>query len=158
MAKKKVPVKKVKPTAKKPVAKPAKKAPPKKVAPKGKAAPAKVSAKAATKSAAAKATPAKAPPPKLTFPPEVSLGRPLVTQEEKLYMLFHDDYEARQVFEFLRVQTVADLVQLSQEEIIKVLTAPVRRTIQRIRQRLAEKNRSLVGDEDFTRQHKSKLF
>lgn len=155
MAKKKVPVKKVKPTAKKAAPK---KAPAKKTAPaKSKAAPAKSAKSAPTKSGSAKAAPP-APPPKPTMPPEASLGRPLVTQEEKLYMLFHDDYEARQVFEFLRVETVADLVQLSQEEIIKVLTAPVRRTVQRIRQRLAEKNRSLMGDEDFTRQHKSKLF
>ncbi|WP_254507630.1 hypothetical protein [Anatilimnocola floriformis] len=155
MAKKKVPVKKVKPTAKKPAAaksvatKPTKKSPPKKAAAKG---------KATTAKAAAKATPTKsAASPKSSSPPEVTLGRPLVTQEEKLYMLFHDDYEARQVFEFLRVDTVADLVRLSQEEIVKVLTAPVRRTVQRIRQRLAEKNRSLQGDEDFTRQHKAKL-
>src|SRR4051812_25347030 len=40
---------------------------------------------------------------------EPSLGRPLVTQEEKLYMLFHDDYQSRQVFEFLRVDTIKDL-------------------------------------------------
>lgn len=72
-------------------------------------------------------------------------------------MLFHEDYEARQVFEFLRVETVGDLIQISAEEIIRVLTAPVRRTISRIRQRLAEKNRSLQGDEEFTRQHQAKL-
>src|SRR5688572_20919736 len=32
---------------------------------------------------------------------KISLGRPTVTAEEKLFMLFHEDYEARQVFEFL---------------------------------------------------------
>lgn len=88
---------------------------------------------------------------------EPSLGRPLVTAEEKLYMLFREDYEARQVFEFLRVESVGDLVKLSAEEIVRVLTAPVRRTINRIRQRLAEKNRSLQGDEAYTREHQAKL-
>jgi hypothetical protein len=142
MAKKKVAVKKVKPPAKA-----AKKAPTSKKT-------AKSSKKTPTKSKAkASASPARKP----AEPDATSLGRPLVTQEEKLYMLFHDDYEARQVFEFLRVETVADLEKLSPDEIVKVLTAPVRRTIQRIRQRLAEKNRSLQGDEEFTRQHKARL-
>jgi hypothetical protein len=149
MAKKKVAVKKVKPT-KRPAAKQTK--PAAKSA--GKSKPA---AKAAAKSkASAKTKPAaKTTAPKV--PPSESLGRPLVTQEEKLYMLFHEDYEARQVFEFLRVETVGDLIQLSAEEIVRVLTAPVRRTINRIRQRLAEKNRSLQGDEEFTRQHQAKI-
>ena len=38
-----------------------------------------------------------------------AIGRVLVTQEEKLYMLFKEDYHARQIFEFLRVETVKDL-------------------------------------------------
>lgn len=159
MAKKKLVLKKVKPPKKapKPAAKTARP-----VKPAAKAA-AKKPAKPGAKPAAKPASPAaKAPPPKSASAPATpndgSLGRPLVTQEEKLYMLFHDDYEARQVFEFLQVDTVADLVKLSPDEIVKVLTAPVRRTIQRIRQRLAEKNRSLLGDEDFTRQHKARLF
>ena len=44
-------------------------------------------------------------------------GVSLVTQEEKLYMLFHDDYQSRQVFEFLRVETVKELEQFSQQQI-----------------------------------------
>ena len=145
MAKKKVTLKKVKPPAKS-VKKAGKTAKP--AAKKPLARP--------TKKASAKPAPA-APAKKAAPPDEPPLGRPLVTQEEKLYMLFHEDYEARQVFEFLRVETVADLEKLSPDDIIKVLTAPVRRTVQRIRQRLAEKNRSLLGDEEFTRQHKAKI-
>ena len=152
MAKKKVPVKKVKPTAKKPAAKTVvKKTPPAKGKP-VKAVPAKKTTPAAKPTAVRKASPSKK-----AVDSDASLGRPLVTVEEKLYMLFHEDYEARQVFEFLRVETVGDLIQISAEEIIRVLTAPVRRTISRIRQRLAEKNRSLQGDEEFTRQHQAKL-
>lgn len=153
MAKKKVPVKKVKPTAKKPAAKTAaaKKPAPAKGKP-VKAAPAKKTASTAKPTAVRNASPSKK-----AVDSDASLGRPLVTVDEKLYMLFHEDYEARQVFEFLRVETVGDLIQISAEEIIRVLTAPVRRTISRIRQRLAEKNRSLQGDEEFTRQHQAKL-
>src|SRR5438045_1792606 len=55
--------------------------------------------KRAAKKGAAKKRPAKT----------ISLGRPTVTAEEKLFMLFHEDYEARQVFEFLRAETVGDL-------------------------------------------------
>src|SRR5687768_3098667 len=42
---------------------------------------------------------------------EPSIGRALVSADEKLYMLFKEDYHARQVFEFLRVETVRDLEQ-----------------------------------------------
>lgn len=81
--------------------------------------------------------------------PEVSLGRPLVTQEEKLYMLFHEDYLARQVFEFLRVETIKELEQFSQQQIIHMMTKPLRTTVDRIRQRLAQFKRSLKDDEQF---------
>lgn len=84
-----------------------------------------------------------------TSTPDVSLGRPLITQEEKLYMLFHDDYHSRQVFEFLRVQTVRDLEQFSPQQIIHVLSKPIRMTVDRIRQRLAKYKRSLRDDEQF---------
>jgi hypothetical protein len=80
---------------------------------------------------------------------EVTLGRPLVTQEEKLYMLFHDDYQARQVFEFLRVETVKELEQFSQQQIVHMMSKPLRMTVDRIRQRLAQFKRSLKDDEQF---------
>ncbi|MBS0205304.1 MAG: hypothetical protein JSS49_20565 [Planctomycetes bacterium] len=88
--------------------------------------------------------------------PEVSLGRPLVTQEEKLYMLFHNDYHARQVFEFLRVETVKELEQYSPQQIIHLLSKPIRTTVDRIRQRLAELKRSLREDESFAAAHQPK--
>ena len=114
---------------------------------------------AAAKNASVKGT-ASAPvkvPEKPTVPtkaapisaPEVSLGRPLITQEEKLYMLFHDDYHSRQVFEFLRVQTVCDLEQFTPHQIIHLLSKPIRTTVDRIRQRLAKYKRSLRDDEQF---------
>lgn len=119
--------------------------------PKKTAAVAKTSQKpqaAAAKKKTAVASPPAAAPEKVEKP-EISLGRPLVTQEEKLYMLFHEDYLARQVFEFLRVETVKELEQFSQQQIIHMMTKPLRTTVDRIRQRLAQFKRSLKDDEQF---------
>jgi hypothetical protein len=82
-----------------------------------------------------------------------SLGRPLVRAEEKLYMLFKDDYHARQIFEFLRVETVGDLEHFSPQQIIQILSAPLRKTVERIRDRLAENKRSLRDDAEYARSH-----
>lgn len=86
---------------------------------------------------------------------KISLGRPTVTAEEKLFMLFHGDYEARQVFEFLRAETVGELEQFTPQEIIHRLSRPIRETVERIRTALAQKNRCLAGDEEFAAAHKS---
>jgi hypothetical protein len=86
---------------------------------------------------------------------EPSLGRPLVRIEEKLYLLFKEDYEARQIFEFLRVETVGDLEKFSAQQIIQILSTPVRRTVERIRERLAENKRSLRDDASFAREYLS---
>jgi len=92
--------------------------------------------------------------PKKKKAKKISLGRPTVTAEEKLFMLFHEDYEARQVFEFLRAETVADLEQHSPQDIIHRLSRPIRETVDRIRRKLAERNRCLTGDEQFAVEHK----
>jgi hypothetical protein len=83
-----------------------------------------------------------------------SIGRVLVSQEEKLYMLFHEDFHARQIFEFLRAETVKDLEQFTPQQIVKLLSQPIQQTVQRIRRRLAEKNRHLAGDEAFVVEYK----
>jgi len=85
---------------------------------------------------------------------EDAIGRALVTQEEKLYMLFHEDYHARQIFEFLRVETVKDLEQFSPQQIVKLLSQPIQQTVLRIRRKLAEKNRHLADDADFVVEYK----
>jgi hypothetical protein len=72
-----------------------------------------------------------------------------VTAEEKLYLLFKEDYEARQVFAYLRVETVGELEAHSPTAIIDILTRPLQATVERIRRRLAEKNRCLAGDDAF---------
>jgi hypothetical protein len=89
-------------------------------------------------------------------PRKISLGRPTVTAEEKLFMLFHEDYEARQVFQFLRAESVGDLERFTPLEIVHRLSRPIRETVDRIRRKLAERNRCLAGDEGFAAEHKEK--
>jgi len=106
-----------------------------------------------TKKSAAKKS-AKKPSAKKKAPKKISLGRPTITAEEKLFMLFHDDYHARQIFEFLRAETVGDLEQFSPQDIIHKLSRPIRETVDRIRIKLAERNRCLAGDAEFASEHK----
>jgi|SRR5579872_6843547 len=86
---------------------------------------------------------------------DASLGRPKVTGDELLYLLFKEDYHARQIFEFLRVRTVKELEEFSPGEILRRLSNPIKATVDRIRSSLAERNRCLVGDEEFAREYKS---
>lgn len=105
-------------------------------------------AKRATKTAskAKKKAPAKKAAAKAKKKP---LPRPTITGEEKLFLLFKEDYHARQIFDFLRVETVHELEQFTSDEIFKRLTRPMSESVERIRRRLAEKNRFLSGDEEF---------
>ncbi len=83
-----------------------------------------------------------------------SLGRPKVTGEEDLDMLFKEDFHARQIFKFLNVVTVKQLEQFSAGEILRRLSRPIKETVERIRRSLAERNRCLAGDEEFALEHK----
>ena len=108
--------------------------------------------------AAKKAKKARSKPASVTVAAEAdahSLGRPKVTQDEKLYMLFKEDYHARQIFDFLRVATVKELEQFGPGDILRRLSEPIRQTVDRIRKKLAEKNRSLAGDEEFAKKYKA---
>ena len=148
--KKKAAPKKKKAAKKKSVKKPAKK----KAVKKKKAAakkPAKKK-KVAKKKAAPKKKAAKKATTKTTSKP--SLGRPKVTGDEKLFLLFRENYHARQIFDFLRVNTVKELEEYSPEQIIRLLTKPVRQTVDSIRRGLAEKNRCLKDDQEFVTRFK----
>lgn len=128
----------------------------KKKTPAKKTKPAKPATKARKGNAAAKkSTVAKKPTVRKALnDPEVSLGRPLVTQEEKLYMLFKDDYHARQIFEFLRVNTLKELEEFSPQQIVRRVSKPVFDTVDRIRQTLAEMKRSLRDDEAYAKEYR----
>lgn len=102
--------------------------------------PAKPRPKASAKGAAKRKPTVKAAP---------RLPRPKITGEEKLYLLFKEDYHARQVFDFLRVETVKELEQFSPGQIIQRLSQPILGTVEMIRRKLADYNRCLAGDERF---------
>ena len=82
-----------------------------------------------------------------------ALGRPKISADEKLYLLFKEDYHARQVFAFLRVETVRELEQHSPKQIVKLLSRPIQETVERIRQKLADNNRFLLDDAEFAIKH-----
>ncbi|MHC4879411.1 MAG: hypothetical protein ACYTGL_23400 [Planctomycetota bacterium] len=108
--------------------------------------------KAVSRKAAKKATSQKAAASKKASQRAAAgakLGRARITGDAKLDEFFKRDYEARQVFEFLRVHTVKELEQYAPDEIVERLTGPMLRTIDRIRKALALNNRSLKGDERY---------
>ena len=71
--------------------------------------------------------------------------------------MFLRDYESRQVFEFLNVKTIKELEEYRPAEIIELLTAPIARTIDRIRKALAMNSRHLAGDRKFAIQFRRQL-
>lgn len=113
--------------------------------------------KPAAKKIVTKSQPAKSTPRLAAESPFVSLGRPKVTADEPLYLLFKEDYHARQIFAFLRVETVRELEQFAAAEIIERLTRPVHESVERIRARLADKNRFLCGDEKYLIRHRKQV-
>lgn len=108
-------------------------------------------ARRGVQSAAAKSArkPAKKPAVQKATKKKPRLPRPTITGEEKLFLLFKEDYHARQIFDFLRVETVHDLEQFTPDEIFRRLTRPMSESVERIRRRLADKNRYLSGDEAY---------
>lgn len=83
-----------------------------------------------------------------------TLGRPKVTGEEDLDMLFKEDFHARQIFKFLSVATVKELERFSPGEILRRVSTPIKETVERVRRSLADRNRCLAGDEAFALEHK----
>lgn len=127
----------------------AKKSAPKRPAPKTAAARPRAVTLRAPAARTPKTTPAKAAAHTAST---VRLGRPKVTGDEKLYLLFKEDFPARQIFTFLGVETVRDLERYAPQEIVALLTQPIAQTVDRIRQRLAALNRHLADDQQFALQ------
>jgi hypothetical protein len=80
-----------------------------------------------------------------------SLGRVKVSADARLDLLFQKDYQAREIFDFLKVQTLRELEQHAPDEIIERLTGPMVQTVQRIRKTLALVHRHLAKDEKFAK-------
>jgi hypothetical protein len=81
-----------------------------------------------------------------------SLGRPKLPADAKLDHVFQKDYQAREVFEFLRIESIRELEQFGPDEIIRKLAGPVVQTVDRIRKALALNNRCLAGDQQFAQE------
>jgi len=111
----------------------------------------------ATKKSTAKSTKAKTRKPAKKSTRTVTLGRPRIAGTAELNLVFQKDLEAREIFSFLDVRTLNELEALGPEEILEQLTAPMVRTVDRIRKVLAMSNRSLKGDQKFARDFKKQL-
>ena len=143
--------------AKKKTAAKARKAAKKKVAKKKPARKAvkKKAGKAKKKSAArkpAKKKSARKPAKKKAAKKGKRLGRARISADAKLDVVFQKDYQAREVFDFLRVTTIRELEEHPPQEIIERMTRPLVQTVDRIRKALAMANRCLTGDEKFALQ------
>jgi hypothetical protein len=115
---------------------------------------AKPSAKVRTKKVARPAATKQAAPRKRRTPARkgpASLGRVKVAADARLDLLFQKDYQAREVFDFLKVQTLRELEEHAPDEIIERLTGPLVQTVQRIRKTLALVHRHLAKDEKFAK-------
>lgn len=125
----------------------------KKVAKKKKAPPARKAGKKT--STAARKKGAAAPRARKTVvrkkKPAGLFGRVKVPVDARLDLVFQKDYQAREIFDFLKVQTIRELEQFGPDEIIERLTGPMVQTVQRIRKTLALANRHLAKDEKFAK-------
>src|SRR5580692_11944616 len=78
-------------------------------------------------------------------------GRVRVPVDARLDLVFQKDYQAREIFDFLEVQSIRELEQFAPDEILERLTGPMQQTVLRIRKTLALLNRHLARDEKFAK-------
>jgi hypothetical protein len=79
-------------------------------------------------------------------------GRVRVPVDARLDLVFQKDYQAREIFDFLKVQSIRELEQFAPDEILDRLTGPMQQTVLRIRKTLALLNRHLARDEKFAKE------
>ncbi len=79
-------------------------------------------------------------------------GRVRVPVDARLDLVFQKDYQAREIFDFLKVESIRELEQFAADEILERLTGPMQQTVLRIRKTLALVNRHLVRDEKFAKE------
>jgi hypothetical protein len=79
-------------------------------------------------------------------------GRVKVPVDARLDLVFQKDYQAREIFDFLKVQTIRELEEFAPQEIVDRLTGPMQQTVLRIRKTLALVNRHLARDEKFAKE------
>jgi hypothetical protein len=88
---------------------------------------------------------------------KASLGRPRIAGTAELDMEFRGDFGARQIFQFLDVQTFKELEAFSSQEITDRVITPLVQAVERIRKQLAMANRHLAGDQKFAQRFQSEL-
>ncbi|MCH2587064.1 MAG: hypothetical protein MK004_01190 [Planctomycetales bacterium] len=86
-----------------------------------------------------------------------SLGRPRIAGTAELDLEFKGDFGARQIFQFLDVQTFKELEEFSPQEITDRVITPLVQAVERIRKQLAMANRHLAGDQKFARSFQDAL-
>jgi hypothetical protein len=67
----------------------------------------------------------------------------------QLHLLFKTDLQCRNCFDYLRIHTLEELVELGPREIVDRLVIPFMSAVEKMRQRLAEVGVCLKGDESF---------
>lgn len=78
------------------------------------------------------------------------------SDDNQLHLLFKSDFECRQLFEYLRIRTVEELIEMGPREIIDRLSVPYMVAVERMRSRLADIQTCLAGDESFLQHHLEK--
>ena len=86
-----------------------------------------------------------------------SLGRPRIAGTAELDMEFKGDFGARQIFQFLDVQTFKELEEFSPQEITDRVITPLVQAVERIRKQLAMANRHLASDLKFARSFQAEV-
>jgi len=107
---------------------------------------------AARKNPAAKATKKAAKKPTARRKKSTGFGRVRVPVDARLDLVFQKDYQAREIFDFLKVQSIRELEQFAPDQILERLTGPMQQTVLRIRKTLALVNRHLARDEKFAKE------
>lgn len=107
---------------------------------------------AARKNPAAKATKKASKKPAARRKKSTGFGRVRVPVDARLDLVFQKDYQAREIFDFLEVQSIRELEQFAPDEILERLTGPMQQTVLRIRKTLALLNRHLARDERFAKE------
>jgi hypothetical protein len=95
--------------------------------------------------------PAPAKKPAARRKKSTGFGRVRVPVDARLDLVFQKDYQAREIFDFLKVQSIRELEQFAPDEILERLTGPMQQTVLRIRKTLALVNRHLARDEKFAK-------
>src|ERR1700730_7855790 len=80
---------------------------------------------AARKNPAAKATKKAAKKPAARRKKSTGFGRVRVPVDARLDLVFQKDYQAREIFDFLQVQSIRELEQFAPDEILERLTGPM---------------------------------